>query len=401
MYHQIMKLVIVGVGYVGLVTGLSLAKVGHKISFIDTDKEKIKTLNQGFTPFVEPEIEDYLSNADIKKNVKFYDSYDNVKWEGIDIVLICVQTPTTEDGEVDISYISSVFNNIEDLMNNNSVICIKSTIHPLALEKVFKDFSINYDDLVFNPEFLREGSAFNDFFYTDRVVVGSLNTKNMKKVGELYNKINSEIIYTDPVSSQLIKYLSNAYLPLRLSFVNEASRIVDVLNANQEDVLRGVGLDSRIGLDYFRPSPGWGGSCFPKDVQEIQSLAKNQNLNLPLVQSIINSNDVHIGWFSDKLVDLLEINNLQQVCLIGASFKENTDDIRHSPTFVIYKKLQQLGMNVEIYDMSVLSDFVLNDINLLKESSLIVEMFPLGDSYNLLHDKIKELKHVVHYRFWN
>jgi len=396
-----MKLVIVGVGYVGLVTGLSLAKLGHKISFIDTDKEKINTLSQGLAPFIEPEIEDYLLNSDIQKNIKFHDSYNNVKWDGVDIVLICVQTPTNEDGEVDISFISSVFNNIDELMDKNSVICIKSTIHPLALEKVFKDFSINYDDLVFNPEFLREGSAFNDFFHTDRVIVGSLNTKNMKRVGQLYDRINSEIIYTDPVSSQLIKYLSNAYLPLRLSFVNEASRIVEVLNANQEDVLRGVGLDSRIGLDYFRPSPGWGGSCFPKDVKEIQSLAKNQNLNLPLVQSIINSNDVHIGWFSEKLVDILETNNLQQICLIGASFKENTDDIRHSPTFVIYKKLEQLGINVEIYDMSVLSDFVLNDINLLKESSLIVEMFPLDDSYNLLKDKIKKLKNIVYYRFWS
>lgn len=401
MYHRIMQLVIVGVGYVGLVTGLSLAKLGNKISFLDTDKEKIETLNQGIAPFVEPEIEDYLLNSDIQKNVKFYDNYNNIKWDGIDIVLICVQTPTTEDGDVDISYISSVFNNMEDLIDKDSVICIKSTIHPLALEKVFKDFSINYDDLVFNPEFLREGSAFHDFFHTDRVVVGSLNNKNMKKVGELYNGINSEIIYTDPISSQLVKYLSNAYLPLRLSFVNEASRIVDVLNANQEDVLRGVGLDSRIGLDYFRPSPGWGGSCFPKDVHEIQSLAKNQNLNLPLVQSIINSNDVHIGWFSDKLVDILETNNLQQVCLIGASFKENTDDIRHSPTFVIYKKLQRQEINVEIYDKSVYSDLVLNDINLLKDHSLIVEMYPLSDSYNLLEDKIKELKHIVYYRFWN
>ena len=190
-------------------------------------------------------------------------------------------------------------------------------------------------------------------------------------------------------------------MPLRLSFVNEASRIIDVLNANQEDVLKGVGLDSRIGLDYFRPSPGWGGSCFPKDVQEIQKLAKNQNLNLPLLQSILNSNDIHISWFSDKLVGMLEANNLQKVYLIGASFKENTDDVRYSPTLVIYKKLQEYGINVEIYDKFVSMDFVLNDINLLNDDSLIVEMFPLGDSYNELQDKIKELKHTVYYRFWD
>ena len=396
-----MQLVIVGVGYVGLITGLSFAKIGYKVSFIDTDKDKINDLNHYRPPFIEPELEDYLLNSKVQQNIQFFDNYNDIKWDVIDAVIICVQTPTTEEGEVDTMYISSVFDNIKNLIDNDFIICIKSTIHPLALEKVFKDSSIHYEDVVFNPEFLREGSAFDDFFHTDRVIVGSLNNDNMKKIGELYSSINTEIIYTDPISSQLIKYLSNAYLPLRLSFVNEASRIIDVLEANQEDVLKGIGLDSRIGLDYFRPSPGWGGSCFPKDVQEIQTLAKNQNLNLPLVQSIINSNDVHISWFSDKLVDMLRANDLQKVCLIGASFKENTDDVRHSPTFVIYKKLQELGIIVEIYDKFVSLDFVSNDINSLKDDSLIVEMFPLGDSYNELQDKIKELKHTVYYRFWN
>ena len=396
-----MQLVIVGVGYVGLITGLSFAKIGYQVSFIDTDKDKINALNHYRPPFIEPELEDYLLNSKVQQNIQFFDNYNDIKWDVIDAVIICVQTPTTEEGEVDTMYISSVFDNIKNLIDNDFIICIKSTIHPLALEKVFKDSSIHYEDVVFNPEFLREGSAFDDFFHTDRVIVGSLNSENMKKIAELYSSLNTEIIYTDPVSSQLIKYLSNAYLPLRLSFVNEASRIIDELNANQEDVLKGVGLDSRIGLDYFRPSPGWGGSCFPKDVQEIQELARNQNLNLPLVQSIINSNDVHISWFTDKLVDLLESNNLEKVCLIGASFKENTDDIRHSPTFIIYQKLQLRGVKVEIYDNYVSTDFVLNDFDLLKDNSLIVEMFPLGDTYNKLEDKIQELQNTFYYRFWN
>ncbi len=396
-----MQLVIVGVGYVGLITGLSFAKIGYKVSFIDTDKDKINSLKLQRAPFIEPELKDYLLNSEVQQNIQFFDNYSNIKWDIIDAVILCVQTPTTEDGEVDISYISSVFNNIKDLIGNNSIVCIKSTIHPLALEKVFKDSSINYEDVVFNPEFLREGSAFADFFHADRVIVGSLNTENMKKIGNLYSSLNTEIIYTDPISSQLIKYLSNAYLPLRLSFVNEASRIIDELNANQEEVLKGVGLDSRIGRDYFRPSPGWGGSCFPKDVKEIQELAKNQNLNLPLVQSIINSNDIHISWFTDKLVDMLESNNLKKVCLIGASFKENTDDIRHSPTFEIYKKLQERSVKVEIYDNYVSTDFVLNDIDLLKDESLIVEMFPLDHSYSKLKDKIQELQNTIYYRFWN
>ena len=396
-----MQLVIVGVGYVGLVTGLSLAKLGHKISFIDTDEDKINSLNNGISPFFEPQLEDYLLNPVIQQNVNFFDSYSNINWDNIDVILICVQTPTTEIGEVDTSFISSVFSNIEDLVQSNSVICIKSTIHPEALDKVFKNFSINFDDLVFNPEFLREGTAFSDFFNTDRVIVGSLNNTNMKIVGDLYSDINSEIIYTDPISSQLIKYLSNAYLPLRLSFVNEASRIIDVMNANQKDVLNGIGLDSRIGLNYFRPSPGWGGSCFPKDVKEIQIIAQNQNLNLPLIQSIIDSNNNHIMWFSHKLVEILEFNKLQKIYLIGASFKENTDDVRHSPTFVIYERLKELGIKVEIYDKFVSSDSVINDIDLLKGDSLIVEMFPLDGSYSDFRVKVEELKGTIYFRFWN
>ena len=223
----------------------------------------------------------------------------------------------------------------------------------------------------------------------------------MKIVGDLYSDINSEIIYTDPISSQLIKYLSNAYLPLRLSFVNEASRIIDVMNANQKDVLNGIGLDSRIGLNYFRPSPGWGGSCFPKDVKEIQIIAQNQNLNLPLIQSIIDSNNNHIMWFSHKLVEILEFNKLQKIYLIGASFKENTDDVRHSPTFVIYERLKELGIKVEIYDKFVSSDSVINDIDLLKGDSLIVEMFPLDGSYSDFRVKVEELKGTIYFRFWN
>ena len=285
-----MQLVIVGVGYVGLITGLSLAKLGHKISFIDTDEDKINSLNNGISPFFEPQLEDYLLNPVIQQNVNFFDSYSNINWNNIDVILICVQTPTAEIGEVDTSFISSVFSNIEDLIQNNSVICIKSTIHPEALDKVFKNLSINFDDLVFNPEFLREGTAFSDFFNTDRVIVGSLNKTNMQIVGDLYSHINAEIIYTDPISSQLIKYLSNAYLPLRLSFVNEASRIIDVMNANQKDVLNGIGLDSRIGLNYFRPSPGWGGSCFPKDVQAMIDFGKSLDVSMNTLLGVWNTN---------------------------------------------------------------------------------------------------------------
>ena len=210
--------------------------------------------------------------------------------------------------------------------------------------------------------------------------------------------MESEIIFTDPISSQLIKYLSNAYLPLRLSFVNEASRLIDSLNANQLDVLKGVGLDSRIGGQYFRPSPGWGGSCFPKDVLEIQQIAKENNLDLPVIQSISNSNREHLLWFSKKLIEILKINNLQKIILLGAAFKENTDDTRYSPTFEIYNILKKDIENVEIYDENLTLDNKYNQISSFEENALYVEMYPMGDK---VENQVVELSNIVYFRFWD
>ena len=184
-----------------------------------------------------------------------------------------------------------MYDTLKGRVLEETVVCVKSTIHPGAINEVFDELSMKYDDLVFNPEFLREGSAFEDFFQTDRIIIGSNNKKNSEIIAKMYDGINSEVLFMNPISSQLVKYLSNAYLPMRLSFVNEASRLIDALNANQKDVLRGVGLDTRIGQQYFRPSPGWGGSCFPKDVKELQSLSNLNNLNLSLINSINLSND--------------------------------------------------------------------------------------------------------------
>ena len=393
-----MNIVVIGVGYVGLVTGLSLVKLGNKITFLDTDLNKIQMLNQKKPTFDEPELLDYLTNDKTAKNATFCHSYDDIKWKDADIVLICVQTPVDENGELDSNFIKKVFSSLNGKVANNTTVCIKSTIHPSALQKVLNEIDYNFEDLVFNPEFLREGSAFYDFFNTDRIIIGSENLEKSQIIANLYKELESEIIFTDPISSQLIKYLSNAYLPLRLSFVNEASRLIDSLNANQSDVLKGVGLDSRIGDQYFRPSPGWGGSCFPKDVIEIQQIAKENNLDLPVIQSISNSNSEHLLWFSKKLKEIMNINNLQKIILLGAAFKENTDDTRYSPTFEIYNILKKENENVEIYDENMTLDNKYNQIFSFEENALYVEMYPMG---NKVKNQIVGLNNVVYFRFWD
>ena len=393
-----MNIVVIGVGYVGLVTGLSLVKLGNKVTFLDTDLNKIQMLNKKEPTFDEPELLDYLTNDKTAKNASFCHSYEDIKWEHTDIVLICVQTPVDDNGELNSQFIKKVFSSINGLVTNKTTVCIKSTIHPSALQKVLSEINFRYEDLVFNPEFLREGSAFHDFFNTDRIIIGSENLEKSQIIANLYRELESEIIFTDPISSQLIKYLSNAYLPLRLSFVNEASRLIDSLSANQNDVLKGVGLDSRIGEQYFRPSPGWGGSCFPKDVMEIQQIAKENNLDLPVIQSISNSNNKHLLWFSNKLKEIMKINNLQKIILLGAAFKENTDDTRYSPTFEIYNILKKDKQNVTIYDEGLTLDHKYNQILSFEENALYVEMYPMGDK---VENEIVKLNNIKYFRFWD
>ncbi len=396
-----MNIVVIGVGYVGLVTGLSLAKLGHKITFLDIDSSKISMLSNGTPTFSEPNLDSFLNDKKIKGLTQFFDTYDYIDWKQIDIVLICVQTPVDDTGELNSLFIRNVFDSLEGKILEGTVVCVKSTIHPVAINEVFDGLSMKYDDLVFNPEFLREGSAFDDFFQTDRIIIGSNNKKNSEIIAKMYDGLNSEVLFMNPISSQLVKYLSNAYLPMRLSFVNEASRLIDALNANQEDVLRGVGLDTRIGQQYFRPSPGWGGSCFPKDVKELQSLSNLNNLNLSLINSINQSNNEHIDWFTKKIINLLIHNKLEKVILLGASFKENTDDIRYSPSLKIYNKLIESDVDVYIYDENFNFPKDIKKTSSIIDDSLIVEMYPQEETYNIIKTQIEEMNNLIYFRFWD
>jgi len=396
-----MNIVVIGVGYVGLVTGLSLVKLGHKISFLDIDSSKISLLSNGTPSFFEPKLDSFLINEEIKKSTKFFDDYASIDWKEIDVVLICVQTPVDESGELNSSFMKKVFNSLQGKVNEETVVCIKSTIHPAAIDEVFKDISLNYDDLVFNPEFLREGSAFDDFFQSDRIIIGSNNNQNREIIAKMYDGLNAEVLFMNPISSQLVKYLSNAYLPMRLSFVNEAARLIDALNANQKDVLRGVGLDSRIGKEYFRPSPGWGGSCFPKDVKELQSLSKLNNLNLSLIETINQSNEEHIDWFTKKIINLMIHNKLKKVILFGASFKENTDDIRYSPSLQIYNNLIASDIDVSIYDDNFNFPKDIRKADTFVDDSLVVEMYPQEITYNRVKTEIEEMNNLIYFRIWD
>ena len=375
-----MNLVVIGTGYVGLVTGVGFASLGNSVSFIDLDENKVLKLKDKQVPFYEPGLEEHFQNNETFSRMSFTSSYDEIEWEETDVVFICVQTPNNlETNSVDTRFLESAITEINNLNNQKLVVTVKSTIPPYEIEKVCNKVGMDKNKITFNPEFLREGTAIEDFFQPDRIVIGGNDPEKLLVLRELYKDFDAELIETDPISSQLIKYLANTYLPLRLSFVNEAARLIDYSNGNQEDVLKGVGLDSRIGSHYFRPSPAWGGSCFPKDLIEVNNFYKEGEVTLPLISNIIESNDVQTKWTVDKLTSILINENINSVLLIGAAFKEDTDDLRNSPTLDIYKMLHQKDVNTFIYDEMVELDEYNSVDNLddVSEKTLVVLMYPI------------------------
>ena len=383
-----MNLVVIGTGYVGLVTGVGFASLGNTVSFVDLDKDKILKLSNRDIPFYEPGLQEYFQNIETFSRMSFTSSYQDINWDSIDVAFICVQTPNNlETNSVDTKFLESAITEINNLNNSKIVVTVKSTIPPYEIEKVCNKVGMDKNEITFNPEFLREGTAIEDFFNPDRIIIGGNDKDKLAVLKELYKNFEAELIETDPVSSQLIKYLANTYLPLRLSFVNEASRLIDYSKGNQKDVLKGVGLDSRIGLHYFRPSPAWGGSCFPKDLIEVNNFYEDDKVSLPLISNIIESNDIQSKWTVEKLTSILSEENINSVLLVGAAFKEDTDDMRNSPTLDIYAKLLKKEVETIIYDEMVELEKYnsLENLEDITEKTLVVLMYPVKTT---LMDKI-------------
>ena len=399
-----MNISVIGAGYVGLITGIGFAKLNHQVSIVDLNDDLIKNLNENRPPFYEPELVDYLNDSNIRNNLFFSTSYQKSINENTDIVFVCVQTPTDPDtGKTKTDYISSVLTELKKIESFNFIICIKSTIKATLVEKIYNEIDLDYKKIIFNPEFLREGSAFYDFFNPDRIVIGGSDQKGLNQCTELYESFDCEKIITDSNSSQMIKYLSNTYLAMRLSFVNETYRLVSEFNGNPEEVLNAIGKDKRIGSDYFRPSPGWGGSCFPKDVKEVIS-SFQMDYQLPIISEILRSNELHMAWFVDYILKIINEQSLENIVLIGAPFKENTDDLRESPSLKIYKLIEEKFKNVWILDFDIplsKSFKAIKSLSELKDNTLYVEMFPdSSQKRNNIVNTIDKLINSKIFRIW-
>lgn len=367
-----MKISIIGTGYVGLVNGACLSEMGHDVTCIDVDEEKINKLNNNIISIYEPGLEEIVKRNKDNNRLFFTTNYDSIK--DSHLVYIAVGTPCIEGSiEVNMQYIETALKNVANHIENDVIIVMKSTV-PVGTSKYAKNLikdildkrgilSNVWFDVVSNPEFLKEGNAINDFLYPDRIVVGSENDFSTMIMKSLYGE---NILVTNIASSEMIKYASNAMLATRISFMNELANLCEVYGASVDDVKKGIGLDSRIGNKFLNAGCGYGGSCFPKDVNGFLQMGEKNNVELNVVKGvkIANENQKHIILKKLKALNDYDVNN-KTISILGLSFKPETDDMRESPSLVIIKDIQTnyKNVNIKVYDPIAMDNCkkILND----------------------------------------
>ena len=349
------KIAIIGTGYVGLASAVGFAHLGHDVVGIDIDKEKITKLSRGKSPIYEKDMEVFLKKSLKKKKIKFSTDYSKVG--SSKFVFLCLPTPQLEDGAADISFILESSKMLSRHLKKSSTVVIKSTV-PVNTWKLVKE-KIDRDDvaIVSNPEFLREGTALQDFFKPDRIVVGSTDEVKAKEVSSLYKAKKAKIVFTDNTSAEIIKYASNSFLAIKLSFVNEIAAYAESTDANALEVLNAMGLDKRIGKDFLKPGPGWGGMCFPKDVSALKESAREKNVPIPLLDAALESNLKAHARIVEKCKKALGGTlKDKKISVWGLSFKANTDDTRFSPAISVIERLILEGAQISSFDPIVKSD---------------------------------------------
>ena len=343
------KIAIIGTGYVGLASAVGFAHLGHEVVGIDIDKAKIAKLSSGQSPIFEKDIEVFLKKSLKKKKIAFTSDYSKVA--GSQFVFLCLPTPQLDDGAADVSFILESTKMLSRHLKKSSTVVIKSTV-PVNTWKLVKE-NINREDVsvVSNPEFLREGTALQDFFKPDRIVVGCTDEVKATEVARLYKAKKATVVFTDNTSAEIIKYASNSFLAIKLSFVNEIAAYAESTDANALEVLNAMGLDKRIGKDFLKPGPGWGGMCFPKDVSALKESAREKNVPIPLLDAALESNLKAHARIVDKCKKALGGSlKDKKISVWGLSFKANTDDTRFSPAISVIELLLAEGAQIKAFD---------------------------------------------------
>jgi UDPglucose 6-dehydrogenase len=355
---MLMNIAMFGNGYVGLVTGTCLANLGHTVICVGVNEKKVADLQRNILPIYEPGLQELVAKNAAEKRLSF--TTDAAKAvQSSEVIFIAVGTPQAADGHADLTFVFQVAESIGKYMNGYKVIVDKSTV-PVGTadavrEKIQKNLTVQYPfDLVSNPEFLREGEAIHDFMNPDRIVIGVESEKAKEIMTHIYKGIERTgrpIFVTDVKSSELIKYTSNAFLATKISFMNQIAQLCEKVGGDIKEISKGIGLDTRIGSRFLQAGVGYGGSCFPKDVQALIYTGKENNIDLSLLRAVEDINDNQKKSLFPKIEKLLsgQISG-KTITLFGLSFKPKTDDIREAPALVIIDQLLAAGAKLRVYD---------------------------------------------------
>lgn len=358
-----MNIAIIGSGYVGLVTGACFAELGVNVICVDKDEEKIANLQKGIIPIYEPGLEEL-----VKKNVEasrlgFTTNLGQAVQDAL-VIFIAVGTPPRGDGFADLSHVEAVAETIAEHMNGYKVIVTKSTVPVGTGQRIRKiigtQLKEHFDfDIVSNPEFLREGSAIEDFLHPNRVVIGTSGQQGAAIMKDLYRPlylIETPMLVTDIETAEMVKYASNAFLATKISFINEIANLCESVGANVQDVAKGMGLDRRIGSKFLHPGPGYGGSCFPKDVSALAQIGKNNGYTFGIIEAVMAVNKNQRDRMVEKIQTELGGVKGKRLAMLGLAFKPNTDDMRDAPSIVVIEALQALGAEIVACDPAAISE---------------------------------------------
>ena len=344
------RVAVVGTGYVGLTTGAYLAHLGHEVVCADVVPEKVERLSRGEIPIFEAGLEELVREGLDGHRLSFVLGAAAAV-EHAEFVFLCVPTPRGEDGSADMSYVEAAAREIGPLLRAEAVVINKSTV-PVGSTRVVEQ-ALGRDDVwvVSNPEFLREGSAVHDCLHPDRIVIGSVDHGAAIRVASLFERLEAPLIVTDPVSAETIKYASNAFLATKVSFVNAMANLCEAVGADMREVILGMGYDRRIGFEFLKPGPGWGGSCFPKDTHALIRIGDEAGYDFSLLRGVVAVNLAQHEWVAAKVERLAggSVAGLT-VAAWGLSFKARTDDTRESPALEVIRRLQERGAVVKAYD---------------------------------------------------
>ena len=397
-----MRLTIIGAGFVGLVTAAVLADFKNQVWVVDHNDDKIKNLSSGKIPFYEPDLEKLIVKNFKSGQLKFTTNYHQAIPQS-EIIFICVGTPN-KDGQIDLTSVKAAAKSVAENLKKPAIVVIKSTVPPginKELEKLMKKYTRTNFDLASAPEFLREGKAIEDTLNPYRVVIGAEKKSVVDKLLKLHQSLPGERLVCDATSAQMIKYGSNCFLATKISFANSMSALCDLFGANIEQVTRGMGLDRRIGQDFLKAGLGYGGSCFPKDVEALIHLAEQKHHNLKILKAVQSVNKEQINYFVKKVVKLCDGSVKNKILVVlGLAFKPETSDMREARSIYVIEELKKKGAEIRVCDPIAIIEakkvisgvkFFANPYEALKEAEALLLVTEWKEYQNLDFKKIKRL----------